>query len=656
MNNQTAHPTAGFARKTPSVRLPRYVNLGLVGGGVLLLLVSYGLTLLTHVAGSNAPFLEDGGEIQVALNVWGTLHGTSYPLFTILGNLFVTAVRALGINAATAPSLYALAWGLVALGLFYALLRKLTGSALLAAVSTLLLALTRGVWAYNVLPKTYSMSLAFFVAILVVALWPSDRLSVRYRFWLLALIGGFGVSHHRLIAFAIPGVLIAVLPLLWRESSSRRRWRWLLVTLAAAIPLAMIGFLPYLYLPARALAHGVWIDGDPSTLPGFWREFTAQEFNYLFALPANWGALLADLSDTLQIFVEQLSPIGIIIVPALAGYAMVRRHEARIALVCALPVLAFVLVWHRAVVAQAVVMPMVMYLVFAAALGLADILARLKPPRRVRYYLGAAFITIAAALFMAYWSLDNLFAISDAREGDQEIALAQTVPRDNGSVFMLPWGLRYSAVAFSHYVTSENAHLNIADHNGNLGEILRNGQHVYTDKDTFYLFPLSWWQAQFGHLYLRTAAPDVVTISVNPLRNLINPDTTVAIVDGILRHKAALACTYIGRDSSILRLILSVSWGTSTVPNRDFSIFVHLVDASGKVLATADQSAPVYGLYPTSRWSAGEVVTDIYTFDAFNSDSTAVQFGLYEHPTAGQFVNYGTMTLPIPKTMTCAGS
>ncbi|MHB8627322.1 MAG: hypothetical protein ACYDBJ_11050 [Aggregatilineales bacterium] len=619
--------------------------IGAVVAVVFVLFVAYGTTLLGHVAGSNDPFMEDGGEIQVALNVWGTIHGTGYPLFTFLGNGFVHIARALGVSPESAPSVYALAWGILALALFYAVLRTLTGQFGLALGATLLLGLSRAVWAYNVLPKTYSMSLAYFVAILAIALWPG--IPARRRFWLLALVGGFGVAHHRLIAFAIPGTLVAVLPALWNESG--RKWQPIVKPLAIAVPLALVGFLPYVYLPARALAHGVWVYGDPSTWPGFWHEFSAQEDTYLFALPTTFGIWLSDVRDTLQIFIGQLSPIGAALAIPLAVYAIRRRREARIALLCALPLLAFVLIWHRAVVAQAVVEPVVMFVVFMAVLAVADLLLHFQAFVIKPYIM--PIVVLVGALGLILWSWDYLGNIVFAREGDNEIALAHTVPRDNGqAIFMLPWGMRYSAVAFSHYVTGENADLAIADHKADFAALLSSGHSLYTDRDTFYRFPLSWWDSRIGRVYLANSRLGVVQIRTAPIQAPNTPDPFTPIVDGIVTYGAKLDCS---PDSGIT---LHVTWGAQTAPARDFSVFVHLIGRDANdVLATADESAPVYGWYPTSRWSAGEAIPDFYILPTAPK-AIAVQFGLYEQPTPGQFVNYGVTTLPLPQTMECMGS
>jgi len=293
----------------------------------------------------------------------------------------------------------------------------------------------------------------------------------------------------------------------------------------------------------------------------------------------------------------------------------------------------------------------VMFVVFAAVLGLSDLLARFKiltSPRHYLYYLG---ITTAAALGLILWSFGTLRAIVTANEGDQEIALAQTVPRDNGnSVFMLPWGMRYSAVAFSHYVSGENADLPIADHKADFGTLLTDGHRMYTDKDTFYLFPLNWWNNQLGHVSLNAvaSAENVVQISNKP--SLLPVDNTVFTpiqitdklqIDGLTLHCEADTVS------------LTLHWYAQSNPGDDYSVFVHLIGPSAdKVLATADESAPVYGWYPISRWSTGEHVTDRYTLPRI-TDGQAVQFGLYQQPTPGKFVNYGVTTIALNTIESC---
>src|SRR5258706_4429564 len=66
----------------------------------------------------------DVGETQNVLNQWGTLHATGYPLYVIVGNMLVVGLRTLGVDAATAPGVTSLIYGMIALGLIYVLAVK----------------------------------------------------------------------------------------------------------------------------------------------------------------------------------------------------------------------------------------------------------------------------------------------------------------------------------------------------------------------------------------------------------------------------------------------------------------------------------------------------------------------------------------------------
>ncbi len=83
-------------------------------GLLLVLAVVYAPTLQRDVNGSSHPYMIDVGEIQVALNVWGTIHHTGYPLYTMLGALSATVFRGMGANPALSTALVSYVFGLAA--------------------------------------------------------------------------------------------------------------------------------------------------------------------------------------------------------------------------------------------------------------------------------------------------------------------------------------------------------------------------------------------------------------------------------------------------------------------------------------------------------------------------------------------------------------
>ncbi len=599
-----------------------------------LLLLIYAPTMLTQPGGGENPYMDDIGEAQVTLNLWGTLHHSGYPLWTISGNLFVSLLRAVGVSPAFAPTLHSTFWTFIALGILFALLLHLTANMFIAAGCAFLLGLARTVWFHAVVPEVYSLSLAFQLALIALALW--REVPIFRRLMLLALLGGLGVAHHRLIALLIPALLYAVLP----ESlqALRSQPRRMLRTALAALATGIAGFLPYLYLPLRAQAGAHWVYGDPSTWEGFWHEFSGAEAAFLFAPPTDLAGLLENIARTLEILALELS------VPLLFACAAAlillpwAKHHRRASFVLWLAFSAYaawLAVLHRVVMPEAVAMGMVAILILAlgAALSLFS--------EGVRRLSLLGLVALSAALLVS----QNMPFVRDLTTdpiGVQAIAAAGRIPRSGAPpILMLPWGPRHTAVAFSVYVTGENADLRLVKHTADLAALSREGA-LYTLRDTFYRFPLLWWREQLGAAHLSAPALEVVRIS----KVAEQADDAAEIVGGV-----GIAAMTVCRAMDAF--VLDVQWAALRPPERDYSVFVHLLGAESDVpLAQADSSAPIYGWYPTSVWQAGEAVQDHYRL--MNAEGAArIVFGLYWQPRAGVFENFTAREIALNEVRPC---
>jgi hypothetical protein len=271
---------------------------GLIAVAVLLLV--YSGTLQRDVNGSGDHYMIDVGEVQVALNLWGTIHYTGYPLFTILGAALTHALRAIGFSPAAAASAVATGWSLLGLAGAYRLISRVTGGAYeLAALTTLALGLVETFWIHSVVAEVYSFSVFLTSATLLVGIkaaplpstgegaaplpstgegaapLPStgeglaDRWDERL-WWLAMLLLGAGVQHHRMLVLLAPGVLLPAAPALWQ-----RRSGWLRLAVRSALAFAL-PFLTYAYLPLRARQGAIWVYDQPDTWEGFWTEFTGR--------------------------------------------------------------------------------------------------------------------------------------------------------------------------------------------------------------------------------------------------------------------------------------------------------------------------------------------------------------------------------------------
>jgi hypothetical protein len=81
------------------------------------------------------------------------------------------------------------------------------------------------------------------------------------------------------------------------------------------------------------------------------------------------------------------------------------------------------------------------------------------------------------------------------------------------------------------------------------------------------------------------------------------------------------------RDASNTHIRLH--WGADATMNEDYTVFVHLLDSSGRYLVGAD-SQPSSGQAPTSTWQTGETFVDDHPLTIPpEADATALEIGVY---------------------------
>ncbi len=56
-------------------------------------------------------------------------------------------------------------------------------------------------------------------------------------------------------------------------------------------------------------------------------------------------------------------------------------------------------------------------------------------------------------------------------------------------------------------------------------------------------------------------------------------------------------------------MVLQTTWQARAPAKRDYTLFVHLLDANGQLVAQQDQQ-PHHGRLPTSLWQAGEQIDE----------------------------------------------
>lgn len=603
----------------------------------------YGGTLQRDVNGSGNDYMVDVGEIQVALNCWGTLHFTGYPIFTIISALLTHVLRIMGFSPAAAASSVATVWSLLGLAGAYWLFARITeGSYGLAALAILTLGLIEAFWVHSVVAEVYSFSLLLTSLILLMGIELADRWNER-RWWLAMALLGIGAEHHRLLILLAPSVFLMAVPNL-----KEKRCGWVAFIVKSVLIFAL-PFLAYLYLPLRDLQGATWVYGQPGTWDGFWTEFTGRAVTpYFIIWPGNLAAWLDNLHFVVDHMRRQLP-----ITALLAGGAGLAWLACRRALWTGLGLLtgagafmAFVLVFPRAVWAPAALMPSVLLMM----LGIVHLLHRLtRTGCPLRW--GARGVLLLLSLWLFRTNLPFVYCLVNDQRGREVIRLLQplkTADLPGGrNVVALPWGGDHFAAAYGLYVTGELDGFELVDHRVDFRSVVQEEGKVITLASNLGQWPLYWWVDLLGEAHYSSAAPGVAMISQKGLYEDMPTQIGFDLGNGVRVRAVNLA--WEGDD----RLRVTVYWEAARLVAEDYSVAVHLVARDpprdgGDVLAQADSLNPVGGWYPTSRWSAGEVVRDDYALTVPPSSSpVAVRIAMYQVNASGSFANTNWLSLPV---------
>lgn len=578
------------------------------------LLLVYLTTLQTIPNGAEHYYMIDVGETQVVLNVWGTLHSTGYPLYVILSSALVAILRFFGVDAVTAPAVTSLIWGLISMALIFALLQRITRQAWVAACVTFLFGLTRTVWIHHAIAEIYTFGLIILLLLYFIAL--SEK-SIKHRIYWLALLGGIGVAHHRAIAMAIPALLYAVYP----EMREMWRTRRLPRVVGISLLLGLLGFTQYAYLYIRAQTDERWVYGEPNTLAGLWDQFIGKEAERFIGAPATFDGILANFGMITEVLITDMTALGVLVgVLGLVSALWVKsfRRYALFFLLSGGVAYLFHGIFYTDIL-SALILAVQVSVLFGWGLAIAVLLHVTRQATAIKIAGVVATVALTFTLINAHQGF--ILNLTTDPTGIQTIEMAHRVPPD--STLLIAWGSRHFAVGFEQDVRGELQAITLVDHKANFAEIIQN-QRLITPEYTFYTMPQPFFEAEAGApLYLRAVAPQLVELSLDPLLGEPQPD--------IAATNPRLRCE---ND----QLFLAVDWQNGDTPTQDQSVFVHLLNENGNLLAQGDQASPVYGWRPISTWLANEIVSDVYTLDHIEG-GVRVRYGLYHALPDGSFEN-----------------
>jgi len=289
-------------------------------GGIFFTTLSvYILTLAPSVSFGHS------GELTAAAYNLGIAHPPGYPLYLLLGKLFMLLVP-FG-EAAMRMNLLSAVFAALTAVLVYLIGRALNHHRLIAVSTSLIAAFSFTFWSQAVVAEVYTLAALFFCAlILFTLLWLKDR---RERWLLLlALTAGFAMTHHVIIAVFFPVFLIFIL---LNKPGLIKEWK----LIARIIPLFLLPLLLYLYLPIRSAANPLNDWGNPETFSRMIDHVTANQFSGLFLKQGSAGFMFQ-----WNVFIDTLwkqFPSFLLILIVIALIAGLKREKKILFFFLALP-------------------------------------------------------------------------------------------------------------------------------------------------------------------------------------------------------------------------------------------------------------------------------------------------------------------------------
>lgn len=637
-----------------------------VGTACVVLLLA-GLLYLATLDNGLRPGELTGGDLithQYAQALARPSNAPGYPVYTLGGWVWFHTLRTLlpQANPTALLASYSTLWAMLALATLFVLLASITRrNWLLSGLITLLYAVTYFFWYYAVTTEQYT-SAVLQTLLFVWLAWTWDerqaapgvttahhRLSADRLLLLMAVLTGIALAHMVTVLAILP-------PLAWfvlsRQPGLLRQPRRLLTLLgAAALPL-----LSYLFIYLRGAQHPEWRGAGEwaSAWQWFWSFVsTGQGRSELtWSLTPLWTA------EWPALWARELGALGLLV--GLAGWWRLGRRGVLLAGTGLIYLLVSFIDrlgnWYQ------VVMPVYALLTLgigAAAAGVwqwatAGAVQRVR--RLVQGLVVAALVGSIALLLIHNFPLAN----QSNRPDDQGLqpgwqVLTAGPPADAAILATQPEAdaLRYLGIIGGvrrdiELLTTDQARAR-----------LDAGQPVYV---TWHAAPLV-MQEVLAAPHWRAVAPELLQVLDQPDEagpsGLARP-----LGDGLALRDAHAEWTRTdeavpGRSWGAVppagpALDVTLTWQALQTPQHDWSLSLRPTSAGQPVLHDGlplqlDMQHPVYGQYPTSRWSPGEEVAEVYRLPLpAGVPVDGLTLVVYRVLTDGSFDNLAEIVIPAP--------
>lgn len=573
---------------------------------ILILVFLSGAALYIRTTAPTLGGAFDSEEFQHVAYTLGIAHATGYPLYLILGKIFMMLVP-FG-NVAYRMNLLSAIIGAGAVTLVYAITFHLTRRQLASIATTAIFATNAAVWRQSGVASVGPLTLFFMAAVTFAALlWEEHKFSVA----LIAFVFGLALTHHHSILLFLPGLAVFVLiedfKILTRPRELIRILIWFLIPL-----------LLYLYVPIRG-SVSEWYNNSLESFAVQVLGTDAGDF-----LRTSSVELLQAAKTLFSYFYSSFTRVGslILIIGVISVFPRINRWQTpladeKAALMFGFGTVVFVGIGllYGGEPDRYLSLPF-FFVVFWFGIGVAFlqniIEARLNARARVAAQIAFA---ILVALPIVFTFRDN-FKYADWSTFDRTYKQWNeifTLPVPQNATIVGNWG-QLNAMRYMQFVENRRRDIRPIGTLYDVTPQTNAAREAFEQNRTILLAPGitvpdgSYRYALLGPMLEVRDKPQTQpffeqkNISLNPTLTL----TGYAITTALEPYAPATNIT----PTRTARVWLE--WrADGAVP--DFGARIRLYDPEVRVIAQIEEP-PMRGLYSPSQWSRGEYVRDVHNF------------------------------------------
>jgi hypothetical protein len=233
-------------------------------------------TLLIYIRNiSPSVYGGDSGDLIASAITKGVAHPSGYPLYTMLGILFLELP--ISFSPAWKVGLVSAVSASAAVSIMYMLVLDITKSKYLSVIACFTLAFTYTFWLFAEIAEVFSLHVLFVLLIFHLTFKYSQQFNKKYLY-ILSFILGLSLTNNLTIILLFPGVLFA---LTFRNLKILTDFK----TIIKSIAIFALGLIPYVYIPLAASKNPAMNWGRAVNMKNFFYLIIRKDYGWISSKP-----------------------------------------------------------------------------------------------------------------------------------------------------------------------------------------------------------------------------------------------------------------------------------------------------------------------------------------------------------------------------------